>query len=96
MKRAVGRSFIILLYILVFLILALLVMALQDVSAQTVSVAAPTATPIVNALGKYKFMNFGYWAAIWVHLNRISEHKKPNPWKEIVLQARAHIRSTGE
>ena len=42
MKRAVGRGFIILLYILVFLILALLVVALQDVSAQA---GLPTAMP---------------------------------------------------
>lgn len=33
-------------------------------------------------------MMFGYWAAIWVHLNKISGLKKPNPFKELVLTAR--------
>ena len=37
-----------------------------------------------EALARYKFLMFGYWAAIWVHLNRISGEKRPNPWKELV------------
>jgi hypothetical protein len=43
-----------------------------------------------DALGKYKFQMFGYWAAIWVHLNRIGHFKRPNPWKTLVLAARQH------
>lgn len=42
-----------------------------------------------DALARYKFQMFGYWAAIWVHLNRIGGFKRPNPWKSIVLAARA-------
>lgn len=42
-----------------------------------------------DALGRYKFQMFGYWAAIWVHLNRIGKFKRPNPWRDLVLQARA-------
>ena len=42
----------------------------------------------LDALARYKFQMFGYWAAIWVHLNRISGLKKPNPFKELVLKAR--------
>lgn len=42
-----------------------------------------------DSLGKYKFQMFGYWAAIWVHLNRIGGFKKPNPWRELVKGARA-------
>jgi hypothetical protein len=41
-----------------------------------------------DSLGKYKFMMFGYWAAIWVHLNRIGNFKRPNPWRSLVVAAR--------
>lgn len=40
------------------------------------------------ALGRYKFQMFGYWAAIWVHLNRISGEKSPNPFTRLVTVAR--------
>lgn len=43
-----------------------------------------------DSLGRYKFWMFGYWAAIWVHLNRIGHFKRSNPWKVLVLAARAH------
>ncbi len=42
-----------------------------------------------DALAHYKFQMFGYWAAIWVHLNRISGRKRPNPFAELVKAARA-------
>jgi len=41
-----------------------------------------------DALARYKFQMFGYWAAIWVHLNRIGGFKRPNPWKTLVESAR--------
>ena len=41
-----------------------------------------------ESLARYKFQMFGYWAAIWVHLNRISGLKKPNPWRSLVKEAR--------
>lgn len=41
-----------------------------------------------DSLSRYKFQMFGYWAAIWVHLNRIGGFKKPNPWKCLVDAAR--------
>lgn len=41
-----------------------------------------------DALKRYKFWMFGYWAAIWVHLNRIGNFKQPNPWRELVLLAK--------
>lgn len=41
-----------------------------------------------ESLSKYKFQMFGYWAAIWVHLNRIGNFKRPNPWKSLVISAR--------
>lgn len=41
-----------------------------------------------DSLKRYKFWMFGYWAAIWVHLNRIGGFKRPNPFAEIVKLAR--------
>lgn len=41
-----------------------------------------------DALARYKFQMFGYWAAIWVHLNRIGGFKRPNPWASLVMTAR--------
>jgi hypothetical protein len=41
-----------------------------------------------DALSRYKFQMFGYWAAIWVHLNRISGEKRANPFRLLVANAR--------
>jgi hypothetical protein len=41
-----------------------------------------------DSLSRYKFQMFGYWAAIWVHLNRIGGFKRPNPWKDLVQTAK--------
>jgi hypothetical protein len=41
-----------------------------------------------QSLARYKFQMFGYWAAIWVHLNRISGAKRRNPWRHLVEDAR--------
>lgn len=38
----------------------------------------------VDSLARYKFMMFGYWAAIWVHLNQIDNDKEANPFKPLV------------
>lgn len=45
-----------------------------------------------DALSRYKFMMFGYWAAVWVHLNRIGGFKEANPWKQIVRDAKNSTR----
>lgn len=42
-----------------------------------------------DSLARYKFQMFGYWAAIWVHLNRAGGFKRPNPFKPLVATARA-------
>ena len=39
-------------------------------------------------LARYKFDNFGYWAAVWVHLNRTGDFKRPNPFVDYVRLAR--------
>lgn len=41
-----------------------------------------------DSLARYKFQMFGYWAAIWVHLNRIGGFKRANPWAGLVRDAR--------
>lgn len=42
----------------------------------------------IDSLSRYKFIQFGYWAAIWVHLNHISREKHPNPFRALVHEAR--------
>lgn len=41
-----------------------------------------------DSLSRYKFQMFGYWAAVWVHINRIGGFRRANPWRNIVNQAR--------
>ena len=41
-----------------------------------------------DSLSRYKFQMFGYWAAIWVHLNKLSNQKQSNPFKNLVKTAR--------
>lgn len=41
-----------------------------------------------KALRRYKFQMFGYWAAIWVHMNRLCLKRKPNPWRDLVKLAK--------
>lgn len=40
------------------------------------------------SLCRYKFQMFGYWAAIWVHLNRIGKFRRANPFRDLVTSAR--------
>ena len=49
----------------------------------------------IDSLARYKFMQFGYWAAIWVHLNRIEGQRRPSPFKALVHAARV-IREGGQ
>lgn len=42
----------------------------------------------LDSLKRYKFMMFGYWAAVWVHLNRISGLKRPSPFRGLVQYAK--------
>ena len=41
-----------------------------------------------DSLARYKFQMFGYWAAIWVHLNRIGGFKRSNPFRALVASSR--------
>lgn len=42
----------------------------------------------MNSLKRYKFVMFGYWAGVWVHLNRISGLKSPSPFRNLVQLAK--------
>lgn len=48
-----------------------------------------------DALARYKFMMFGYWAAIWVHQNRVGRFRRPNPWLQLVQVARVWVKLKG-
>jgi hypothetical protein len=41
----------------------------------------------IGSIGHYKFAMFGYLAGIWVHLNRINNANRPNPFKRLVTLA---------
>ncbi len=43
----------------------------------------------IDSLARYKFVMFGYWAGIWVHLNRIDGGKRSSPFRDLVKTARA-------
>lgn len=43
-----------------------------------------------DSLARYKFQMFGYWAAIWVHLNRVGGFKRRSPFGDLVKAARLH------
>ncbi len=47
-----------------------------------------------QALARYKFQMFGYHAAIWVHLNRISGAGRENPFRALVHAARWRLNPT--
>jgi hypothetical protein len=44
----------------------------------------------LDALGRYKFWMFGYWAAIWVHLNHLHPivGGRGNPFRDLVKLAK--------
>jgi len=42
----------------------------------------------IDSLCRYKFMQFGYWAAIWVHLNKVGDFHRGNPFAALVMSAR--------
>lgn len=42
----------------------------------------------IDSLSRYKFMQFGYWAAIWVHLNKIDDKREGDPFLTFVQLAK--------
>ena len=52
------------------------------------------ANKAIDSLARYKFVMFGYWAGVWVHLNRIEGRRRPSPFRALVHNAR-EIRDGG-
>ena len=50
----------------------------------------------IEALSGYKFWMFGYHAARWVQLNRLTKEKDPNPFADFVITARSIIDATND
>ena len=53
----------------------------------------------IDSLSRYKFMMFGYHAALWVSLNALAKRPGRNPFKPFVLLARdirSQLESTTE
>ena len=42
----------------------------------------------ITALSQYKFYMFGYWAAVWVQMNKLDPRPLPNPFREFVKMAK--------
>jgi hypothetical protein len=61
---------------------------LPDIAQNLASELSEAEAKAWDALGRYKFQMFGYWAAIWVHLNKIGGFNRSNPWKDLVMAAR--------
>ena len=36
------------------------------------------------ALSRSNFLAFGHWAATWVHMNKLSRIRQPNPFSDFV------------
>ena len=42
----------------------------------------------LTALSQYKFWMFGYWAAVWVRMNKLDPRPEPSPFQKFVQMAR--------
>ena len=45
-----------------------------------------------DSLARYKFQMFGYWASIWVHINRAGGFHRHSPFGGVVRLARLERR----
>lgn len=62
--------------------------AAGDVADRVAAELAEAEAKAWSSLAKYKFVMFGYWAGVWVHLNRVSGRRHPNPFANLVKIAR--------
>lgn len=53
-------------------------------------------TKALDSLARYKFAMFGYWAGIWVHLNRIIGDRRASPFHDVVQATRKIIHDRKE
>jgi hypothetical protein len=47
-------------------------MLISEMNQTLINELKEAETKAIDSLSRYKFDIFGYWAGIWVHLNRIS------------------------
>ena len=45
-----------------------------------------------QSLSGYKFIMFGYWAAIWVHLNKMKAKPLDNPFRDLIQIAKRKLK----
>lgn len=64
------------------------VLAAEEVRTRLRQEMAQAERKAWDALGRYKFWMFGYWAAQWVLLNRVAGANEANPWTVLVKAAR--------
>ena len=48
----------------------------------------------IDALSRYKFYMFGYWAAVWVTLNKLDPRPLPSPFTDLVKLAKIKKEAT--
>lgn len=66
---------------------------MDDVKAKLLKDLEEAEQKAWGSLARYKFQMFGYWAAIWVHLNRIGKFNRPNPWTSLVRLSKEKVTS---
>ena len=64
----------------------------QDIATQVFAQRDEAKRKAWDALGRYKFYMFGYWASAWVKYNQLlpNHSRLPNPFKALVLEAKLH------
>ena len=45
-----------------------------------------------QSLAQYKFIMFGYWAAIHSHFNKLGGMSRPNPFAQLVAIAKERVK----
>ena len=45
-----------------------------------------------QSLARYKFLMFGYWAAVYVHFNKLRGMRRPNPFAQLVAIAQERVK----
>jgi len=60
----------------------------ESVESRLLAEMAAAEKKATDSLSRYKFVMFGYWAGVWVHLNRTLGARHQNPWQDLVKWAR--------
>ena len=63
----------------------------MQIDSKTLDELSAKETAAWESLSKYKFIMFGYHAAVWVTLNRIHHCRQSNPFLDAVKLAKAIV-----